>query len=88
MFQAVLHLCWLNLRFPLTAQSVAPLIATNNRRLDQVEAGREFWWDDRLVRFHLAYDRYCRGTDKPISLGSMAAVFRWIGVCAERFHTS
>lgn len=69
MFQAVLHLCWLNLRFPRTAQSVAPLIATNNRRLDQVEAGREFWWDDRLVRFHLAYDRDCRGTAKPIPLG-------------------
>lgn len=69
MFQAVLHLCWLNSRFPLTAQSVGPLIATNNRRLDRVEAGREFWWDDRLVRFHLAYDRYCRATDKPIPLG-------------------
>ena len=39
MFQAVLHLCWLNLHFPSTATSIAPLI----------EADREFCWDDRLV---------------------------------------
>jgi len=63
MFQAVLHLCWLNLRFPSTAISIAPLI--------EAQAEREFSCDDRLVRFHLAhlvYDRCCRGTAKPIPL--------------------
>lgn len=70
MFQAVLHLCWLNLRFPSAATSIAPLIDADPRRRhpSPVEAKREFWWDDRLVRFHLAYDRHCRGTDKPIPL--------------------
>jgi hypothetical protein len=70
MFQAVLHLCWLNLRFPSTAISIAPLIEANPR-LDPAEAEREFSWDDRLVRFHLIhlpYDRCCRGTAKPIQL--------------------
>ena len=67
MFQAVLHLCWLNLRSPSTAISIAPLIEANSR-LDPAEAEREFSWDDRLVRFHLAVDRCCRGTAKPIPL--------------------
>ena len=68
MLQAVLHLCWLNLRFPSAATSIAPLIDAARRHPSPVEAGREFRWDDRLVRFHLAYDRYCRGTNKPIPL--------------------
>lgn len=68
MFQAVLHLCWLNLRFPSAATSIAPLIDAARRHHSRVEAGREFRWDDRLVRFHLAYDRYCRGINKPIPL--------------------
>ena len=74
MFQSVLHLCWLNLRFPSTATSIAPLIDADRRRRHrsrvetEVEAEREFWWDDRLVRFHLAYDRHCRGTDRPVPL--------------------
>jgi len=70
MFQAVLHLFWLNLRFPSTAISTAPLVGANSRR-DPAEAEREFSWDDRLVRchfVHLAYDRCCRGTAKPIPL--------------------
>src|SRR5690348_3118731 len=70
MFQAVLHRCWLNLRFPPTAISIAPVIEANPR-LDPAEAEREFSWDDRLVRFHLIhlpYDRCCRGTAKPIPL--------------------
>ena len=45
LLQVVLHRCYLNLRFPSVAQSIAPLLSQLNR----IEAEREVQWEQKLV---------------------------------------